>query len=323
MTSRNSLYAALSLAGITLMDAPAPIVLRPNSHDFGKAVVRGFNNHLFKATVPGGINNARTISASISGANAADFYVIDPMPGMTYYCINPGVCDIEVWFSPKSIGKKFAVLNVLDALGNGGVAMLSGEGIVAPCKPVIVPCNYMHLYDGQINILSRDSSYTASHRRLDVTDLTIKVANGVATCVGTASEWEQNGVAPSALDLTTQGNGLIGGPGLVAIEFEEDQQTRAQLRAGARPTFHYTIRFACPTAAMNSTTTNHRSGDVISNQSPADSAEWRDEGLGFDQQPADSVGMAVLSGKQTDVRHANADGVDGITRMSWNLRRVR
>lgn len=186
----------------------------------------------------------------------------------------------------------------------------SVERSTQSCLALLVPCNQAHLYSGEITIKTRDSLMTNDDNDLYVEDLKITVDRGNATCTGTRSEREETRYR-GVLESTVVSGGPINGPGLLAIEFS---------RSEGRPV--YTMRYACPTATMDSRNTNARTGVSEITVVPAEPADWRREALVADPQPATSQNMPELSGSQTDRRQVPDDAVSGITTTVWQLKRT-
>jgi hypothetical protein len=178
------------------------------------------------------------------------------------------------------------------------------------CQAVLVPCNQAHRYSGEITINSRDTASSVDHKMQTVVDLKITVVAGRARCTGTHNEREETKYR-GVPELTAVSAGIIDGPGLIAIEFTHME---------GRPV--YTMKYACPSARLNSRTTNERTGESTTDVVPPEPADWRDEALAADPQPASSQTMAELSGTQRDIRQDSGEPGGGITTTVWRLRRV-
>jgi hypothetical protein len=180
---------------------------------------------------------------------------------------------------------------------------------VQDCQAVLVPCNQAHRFTGEITINSRDELTTDDHKVRNVVDLKIRVVAGRARCSGTSNEREETKYR-GVPELTTVATGLIDGPGLIAIEFTHME---------GRPV--YTMKYACPSARVNSRTTNERTGESSTEVVPSEPADWRNEALAADPQPAPGQAMPELSGTQRDLRQ-DPNEPDGITTIVWLLRRI-
>ena len=186
----------------------------------------------------------------------------------------------------------------------------TGGPATQDCQPVLVPCNQAHRYTGEITINSRDTASSVDHKMQTVVDLKITVVAGRARCTGTHNEREETKYR-GVPEMTAVSTGIIDGPGLIAIEFTHME---------GRPV--YTMKYACPSARLNSRITNERTGESTTDVVPPEPADWRDEGLAADPQPASSQTMAELSGTQTDLRQEIGEPGGGITTTVWRLRRI-
>ena len=312
-------YPRAVLAGVALVlcAAAAAITITPAQHDFGQATVGGSPYQTFQVTVPLAAGPLDTMRIYLTGNNPIDFnFGTATVPGMTpgtqHNCdsgepwpaqaalVAPrGKCKIDVAFIPLSLGIKTATLVVTDNRGNRGTVSLRGEGVGVLCTMKVVPCNYAHLYSGSF-IWS--SALTGQYGRTTV-NVTVTVIKGVATCNGAQHESHPGG------SIT----GGITGTGLFAVEFDEDDQGRQV----------YNITAACPSPDHPDMGAG-RPADLgnLAQQSypqlvPA-SAQQQISRHGVNFVALDLIGSHSYPDPATDPDN----GVSGIVRVRWDLKRV-
>ena len=172
-------------------------------------------------------------------------------------------------------------------------ALPTGAG---PCEPKVVPCNYAHLYRGSFSWQSTLlGPYGQNHRTV-----TVNVINGRATCEGSETDVIISKVGDQT--YTTTEVGTINGPGLIAVEFDQDSEDGLV----------YRVTGACPSPQWQA-----------SRQMPSQPAE-----LGssyYEQsynQPATETGMDLVGNRSEP--HPDTDqqnGVSGAMRVTWSLKR--
>ena len=203
------------LAGISVLGiAEAALTISPSSHDFGEVPVGGVALQKFETTVPRGTTDASRLEYAFTGPDAGDFDVLQFRVLADYLAANcsfaePVRCPVDVVFKPRSVGPKRATLVVTHISGARVTAALKGTGVPALCTHAVVPCNYAHHYSGVVSWSGGDGGAN------------VDVVMGVATCNVT-----NNG-----------GSGPTSGPGLIAVEFDQESDNS---------TF-YRITVACPT----------------------------------------------------------------------------
>lgn len=291
--------------------ATAAITITPASYDFGEAAVKGMAIARFRVALPGSAAAAAairtsvafgTLTTSLTGPNAADFYsddgpivrvLVDPSAPYAN-CISGSqgyVCTILVSFRPQSLGPKTATLVVTDSLGNRATAQLKGKGVAALCEMKVVFCNYAHLYTGSFRWRTTLSGPASSHTET----VDVQVIKGVATCNGAATDSE-NG------QTTT---GPITGTGLIAVEFERDDTYRLV----------YRITVACPSPAWPGTPDNPRG-------TPSRPAELGDNEQKSYDQPASGFGIDLIGSSSYPAPETDSvNGVSGQVDVSWSLKR--
>lgn len=323
--SKVALAGVLSLALLALAPArpklPAVLTITPSAHNFGKVPVSGLVQNAFAVSLPVGAGPGLTISASIGGPNPADFSV-STSPTILGQILGSqcntswrtGACFYVVEFSPQSLGVKTASLLVADSRGNAGTASLTGTGIARPsllCRPYLVSCNYADYYSGTYTARTVESAppgITNIAGRWETT-VNISIVKGVATCLVTQNDWEEE-YTGSKLDRRSTSQGTISGPGLFAIEFR-----------GIGPSMEYVLHFDCPSVSPTGTWFDYLIGTSgTSRGDPSEPADWRHASIGADPQPATQIGMVNLTGGQTDPS-SNPNGVTGSTTILWSLKR--
>ncbi|MEO7966488.1 MAG: hypothetical protein ABIT38_21530 [Gemmatimonadaceae bacterium] len=184
------------------------------------------------------------------------------------------------------------MLVISDARGNRGSAPLNGVGIAVACEMKVVPCNYGHLYTGTFSWTSTLTSATSNYSE----EVHVAIANGKATCVGTVHETQKN---------TNPLSGSLSGPGLFAVEFEND--------SAGKPI--YRITAACPTFAYPQT------ADAAA--TPSRPAELGHNDRTTYEQPATGVALASLQGSSTypSPDEDSVNGVTGTVTVKWTLRK--
>jgi hypothetical protein len=165
-----------------------------------------------------------------------------------------------------------------------------------PCEAKVVPCNYAHLYSGSFSWQSELLGPYGQNRR----SVTVTVVKGTATCDG--SETDVNISKVGDQTYTTTEVGTIKGPGLIAVEFENDS-------AGA---VIYRVTGACPSPRWEA-----------ARQSPVQPAEL---GNSYEEesynQPASAMWIDLV-GNRSEL-HPDTDqvnGVSGTIRVTWSLKR--
>ena len=176
------------------------------------------------------------------------------------------------------------------------------------CKAYLVPCNYAHLYTGSVTIKTSSSVPSSDHQAKYTEDVTVSInAAGVVSCTGTRTEQEThsyNGVT----DWTSNTSGAIGGPGLLAIEFQRN--------SAGKPV--YMISYACPTADLHTTTVNARTGVSEVTQTPPEPADANGLARAGDEQVATRIAMDTLKGGTTyNMQIAAGDDGDGMIQVAW------
>lgn len=284
----------LALGGLGAA-ATTALMLEPASHDFGNVAVHGeaeFEFRLSGATV----RNADDLRVAIRGPDSVDWNILGDEVGCTWPGRFdstrrtrpgfPGICDpLGVRFSPKSEGRKNAVLEVTDSLGNRATARLRGNAVAALCTNRVVFCNYAHLYTGAFhqtyNIEAQDSYLRSS--------VSVTVTKGEALCVGSQTQF-QRGADPETVTKE------ITGPGLFAVEFLKDENDSLK----------YRISFGCPEPA--------RRGERGAPPTYASTATELNQAVMYAQD--------LLAGSE-DYPAPEADpenGVTGMVRTTWELR---
>ena len=193
-----------------------------------------------------------------------------------------------------AITRAIAVFGALTATwGVVTAALPTGAG---PCEPKVVPCNYAHLYRGSFSWQSTLLGPYGQNRRT----VTITVVNGQATCDGSETDVIISKVGDQT--YTTTEVGTINGPGLIAVEFDQDSEDGLV----------YRVTGACPSPQWQA-----------SRQMPSQPAE-----LGssyYEQsynQPATETGMDLVGNRSEP--HPDTDqqnGVSGAMRVTWSLKR--
>jgi hypothetical protein len=194
-------------------------------------------------------------------------------------------------FRPTTTGRKAATLLVTDNHGQRVTAALTGEGVTGVgCRMQVVYCNYAHLYSGTFiwtSTLAAPGSQDGEHVQVDV-------ANGVATCNGSASSSEQGNTR----------TGAITGSGLIAIEFERDD--------AYRPVYRITV--ACPTPAWPA----GENGEPATPSRPAELGH--NEQKSYDQPASGPPGMTLRGSYSNPAPETDAlNGVTGTVSVSWEL----
>jgi hypothetical protein len=171
-------------------------------------------------------------------------------------------------------------------------AVLTGEGIPG-CVMKVVSCNYGPLYSGLFswsrNLISSGSEHKES--------VQVKITDGVAKCLGTATDTE------NGRSIT----GIIDGPGLFAVEFEPDSHFPLV----------YRITAACPTPAYPAIPED---GVEATKSQPA---ELGHNDQNSEKQPAKEIAQASVEGT-IQYKAPETDPVNGVTgtvAISWSLKR--
>ena len=200
--------AALALGG-------AALSISPVYHNFGEVAVQASKTQEFQITLPPGTARGTTLRYSIMGPDAVDFILMaastqDPFDP-NFPC-PPGaqgvICTMGVEFRPRSMGLKKATLVVTDGRGSSNSATVEGTAVAALCKPTVVWCNYAHHYSGVFSWSDGNDG------------VNVDVVQGVASC-----------------NVMGDPTPLASGPGLIAVEFDRDEDS----------TTFFRITVACPT----------------------------------------------------------------------------
>jgi hypothetical protein len=161
-------------------------------------------------------------------------------------------------------------------------AAASAQGTLM-CKPVVVHCNYAAHYSGTVDYTNRLDG--PSYHRVESVSVTFQ--KGVAMCSGSVTETDASGTK----------TGTIGGPGLIAVEFDQDSDVGK----------YYEVTAACPSAAgMGSPVTPPE----------LDGREYKSY-----KQPSTLKPGDALSGTTTS--HPDDDPVNGArstVQVSWNIK---
>lgn len=299
----------------------AAMTIAPTQHDFGSAII-GSPSLIFTFTVtlPPGGGPTDSVVVKVTGPDVGDFLVntlISPAGTSFTTCKTPawrrGGCDVVVQFIPQARGVRNATLDVSDTRGNRATASLTGTGVFG-CRPNLVSCNYVSNYSGTFSwssVLNIQQGVAAGpHHNGDQSySVTVQVTNGVATCQGSSSE-TMSDFEGSRLDRSKKSNGVISGPGLIAVEFMKDS---GQLV--------YEITASCPSAHITETYTDHISNETSTTTLNAKPADWRDR-TSMDRKPASAIGID-LSGSQTGPAPDEdpSNGVTGTMTFTWSLKR--
>ena len=164
------------------------------------------------------------------------------------------------------------------------------------CLHKVVPCNSAHLYSGSFSWQSALLGEFGQNRR----SITVTVVKGEATCDGSETDVSISKVGDQT--YTTTEVGTIKGPGLIAVEFDEDS-------AGA---LVYRVTGACPSPVWQA-----------SRQAPSRPAELGNSY--YEQsynQPATAIGIDLIGSRSEP--HPDTDqenGVSGSIRVTWSLKR--
>lgn len=289
------------IPALALFMTTAPITVQPSRHDFGEAGVNAVVVKSFRIAVPPGADSTADLDFTITGANPADFgvnptwdgsdtcYARGQFPGRPPQPWQAGPCNTPVYFMPKSVGIKTATLVATDTRGNRGTAVLIGKGVAAICEMKVVSCNYSHLYTGVV----RWNSVLKGQRSSTTVSVQVDVVMGRASCNGSQTDTD---VASGSK------RGNIQGDGLVAVEFEKDENDR----------LIYNVTVACPSPAWPATD--------FDAAIPSRRAELGDFEQQSYEQPAASVGMNLEGSNSYPAPEADpVNGVDGTVTMSWRL----
>lgn len=184
----------------------------------------------------------------------------------------------------------------------------SRAALQGTCKPSLVSCNYAYLYTGSVTIKTNSSVPSADHQAGYTENVTVSInAAGVVTCTGTRTEYEKHGYKGTP-EWSSNTSGAIGGPGLLAIEFQRN--------SGGKPV--YMISYACPTADLQTTTVNASTGVSEVTQTPPEPADSNRLARAGDEQPASRIAMDTLKGGNTsNMRIAAGDEGDGMIQTTW------
>jgi hypothetical protein len=183
----------------------------------------------------------------------------------------------------------------------------SGEHGQSSCKPSLVSCNYAHLYTGSVTIKTGSAVPSPDHQAGYTEDVTVSINSaGVVTCTGSHKAYERNAYNGTP-ESTSNTSGAIGGPGLLAIEFQ---------RSGGKPV--YMISYACPTADLQTTTVDVRTGVSEVTQTPPEPADSNRLARAGEEEPATRIAMDTLKGTRTyNLRIAAGDDGDGMIQVTW------
>jgi hypothetical protein len=272
---RSFQWALVGVATLGLTASAAPqgnrvtATISLQRHDFGKAIVGSQVKASFRVQLKGPPNP-------------------DPKVWNRAAPIGVGI----LYFVPKRVGPQSAQL-IVPFPGERWVgAVLTGEGIPG-CVMKVVSCNYGPLYSGLFswsrNLISPGSEHKES--------VQVKITDGVAKCLGTATDTE------NGRSIT----GIIDGPGLFAVEFEPDSHFPMA----------YRITAACPTPAYPAIPED---GVEATKSQPA---ELGHNDQNSEKQPAKEIAQASVEGTiQYEAPETDpVNGVTGTVAISWSLKR--
>ena len=320
----------IALAALVVLTAGAAarfaLTITPAAHDFGPVIVGAQGTYFqFKVTMPPGRGPTDTLQLQYGGTNPQDFRNYRGLLGLNVgpnivACADSmplsGICYFWVEFVPHALGPRSATLKVSVNPGNFGIATVTGTGIFG-CTMYEGLCSYGGAYSGTVSwsgalSIQQGAGSSSGPRRIGTwtNDITVSVANGVATCQG-SSVHDEKEYEGSRLDRSRKADGVVSGPGIFTLEFKKEE---GQLV--------YQITAACPSALVTETFTDYLSSQTSTTTSTAKPADWRDR-TSIDPEPATAVGMNLLSGSKT-FPHPDEDPSNGVTgkmTFSWSLKR--
>lgn len=146
-------FAACGDNGVTPPDAapdapltPAALTMMPMSADFGTVTVNNTSGAQTFTVTNGGQAESGTISAIVSGTNAADFTVQN---GCTTLA-GAGTCVVSVTFHPTSTGAKTGTLVVSGSPGGTAMATLNAAAVSPPSLTITgTPFDFGNVVTGQ------------------------------------------------------------------------------------------------------------------------------------------------------------------------------
>jgi hypothetical protein len=301
----------------------ATAIISPQRHDFGKAIVGSQVKASFRVQLKGPPNpdpkvwnRAAPIGVGILQdpvtGKADDFRVpVDIVPNPLGYSgqldydtsfrldVCSGFqlpqtvdCTFDVYFVPKRVARQSAQLTVPFPGERWVGAVLTGE-VTPGCVMKVVSCNYGPLYSGLFSWSRKLISPGSEHKE----SVQVKITDGVAKCLGTATDTE------NGRSIT----GIIDGPGLFAVEFEPDSHFPLA----------YRITAACPTPAYPAIPED---GVEATKSQPA---ELGHNDQNSEKQPAKEIAQASVEGTiQYEAPETDpVNGVTGTVAISWSLKR--
>jgi hypothetical protein len=311
-------WTLLIITGLLGAWAWDTVTVTPNRADFGKAVVQGGGMHRFVVamgdTMPAIISiegpDSPEFGTDLTGRGGVDtLFACSDDNALTFIQVD---CKLDVFFQPMTLGVKTATLVVVDHHGHRATAALRGEAVRADCLPILVPCNWIVSYSGNIKFNQVDSVINETMKSRTETNVDVQIALGLVQCKGHRNEIEQtsyNGVPEGE----RKGVFSISGPGMAAIEFQPDEAGKMT----------YVLTIACPTYEGKRESRSLRGGEVDVLKVKAEPVDWRNSQMVGTPNPATEQGMPSLVGSWTDGEWDPENKAGTRWTASWNLRKPR